>query len=266
MTVVDDPQQLKRSAAIADHIRRLIIIGEIGEGDLLPSEAELAKLLRVSKPTLREALRILESESLITIGRGSGGGARAHRPMPSTAAKYFSFVLQAEGATLRDVYEVRTMLEPQAAKLLAEREPTAAQKLRAYLAREEEVLDDSLEHATASAEFHGAVLSLTNNPALVLNAAMFDSLVRVHCNLHTSKADPAEHKQQREVGLRTHRRLVELIEAGDADGAEALWRRHMSRAGDLLLHDIGGKRFSDAFPAPDNVQPNILPAVRRAEA
>jgi GntR family transcriptional regulator, transcriptional repressor for pyruvate dehydrogenase complex len=259
----EDPGQPKLAAVIADQIRQLIIRGEIPEGELLPNETQLAKLMRVSKPTLREAFRILESESLITIGRGSSGGARTHRPTAALAAKYFSFVLQIEGATLRDVYEVSTMLEPQAAKLLAERGSAAAETLRSYVEKEESVLDDSWAHLTASADFHVAVLRITNNPALVLNAQMFDALVRVNCSLHTAGADPEKHRQQREAGVRTHRRLVELIDVGDAEGAEALWRRHMSRAGEILLQEHGDRRFVDTFSLQPQSPPNILSALRR---
>ena len=61
-------------------LRRRIILGRLGEGDVLPSEDDLMAELGVSKPTLRQAIRILESESLVTVRRGAHGCMRVSVP------------------------------------------------------------------------------------------------------------------------------------------------------------------------------------------
>src|SRR5215218_6683547 len=110
----------KTAELIATHIRRQIVRGELKEGDTLPPEVRLMEQFGVSRPTLREAFRILETESLISVRRGSRGGAQVMAPDLSVAARYVGLLLQLQGATIVDVYEARMVLEPVCARLLAE--------------------------------------------------------------------------------------------------------------------------------------------------
>src|SRR5690606_27941135 len=78
----------KAAELVAGRIRSQIVRGELREGDALPTEGELMKEFGVSRPTLREALRVLEAESLISVHRGSRGGARVRVPQSNVAADY----------------------------------------------------------------------------------------------------------------------------------------------------------------------------------
>ena len=69
----------KAAELVADKLRRRIVRGELKEGDKLPAESTLIEALGVSRPTMREAFRILEVESLITVSRGARGGAFLQR-------------------------------------------------------------------------------------------------------------------------------------------------------------------------------------------
>src|SRR6202041_3242678 len=111
----------KMAELVATHIRRQIVLGQLVEDDVLPSETALMEEFSISRPTLREAFRILESEGLITVRRGARGGARVHMPRADVAARYAASVLQANGVLLSDVYEARTIIEAPAAAILAER-------------------------------------------------------------------------------------------------------------------------------------------------
>src|ERR1700709_204673 len=104
----------------AARIRTAIVLGELATGDNMPSEAQLITDFRVSRPTIREAVRILESEGLISVTRGAKGGARAGRPAPSTGARAAGLALQTRRATIGDIYETRMIIEPPAARLAAE--------------------------------------------------------------------------------------------------------------------------------------------------
>src|SRR5580692_11725280 len=110
----------KTGEMIAAYLRGKIVRGELAEGDSLPSEAELMHQFEVSRPTLREAFRILETESLIQIKRGARG-ARITAPRVEVAARYVGLIMQISGTTLADVYEARTLVEPEAVALLAQR-------------------------------------------------------------------------------------------------------------------------------------------------
>ncbi len=111
----------KTAELIATLYRRQIVRGELHPGDTLPSEQQLMGQFGVSRPTLREAFRILEAEDLISVKRGSRGGARVTQPSLSVAARYVGLLLQVQGTTIADVYEARMVLEPACARLLARR-------------------------------------------------------------------------------------------------------------------------------------------------
>ena len=94
----------------------------------------------VSRPTLREAFRVLESESLITIRRGARGGARVQPPGREVAARYAAFTLEYRGVTLRDVYDARAALEvPSVGKLALDRTDDDLAVLEAALESQEAV-------------------------------------------------------------------------------------------------------------------------------
>ncbi len=104
---------------IADELRRLIISGELDEGDSLGHEPDLIERFGVSRPSLREALRILEAEGLISVIRGVLGGVVVHRPDQRQTARTAALVLQARNVSLADVFDARTIIEPAAVRLVA---------------------------------------------------------------------------------------------------------------------------------------------------
>src|ERR1700749_3840961 len=110
----------KAAELLAARIRGQIIRGELKEGDALPPESELMERFGVSRPTLREGIRVLEMESLLRMRRGSRGGALVTAPDPQVAARAVGVLLQLRGVSLRDIHEARTMIEPMAARQIAE--------------------------------------------------------------------------------------------------------------------------------------------------
>src|SRR6201995_6135095 len=93
----------KAGELVATQLRRQIVRGDLREGDALPSEAVLMERFGVSRPTLREAFRILEAEDLISVKRGSRGGARVTQPSLSVAARYVGLLLQVQGTTIAEI-------------------------------------------------------------------------------------------------------------------------------------------------------------------
>src|SRR3546814_2566982 len=85
-TKAERSKRREKPQQIADELRQLIVSGELDEGDSLGKETELIERFGVSRPSLREALRILEAEGLISVIRGVLGGVVVHRPaQPQTA-------------------------------------------------------------------------------------------------------------------------------------------------------------------------------------
>jgi len=226
----------KTAELVAGHIRRRIVLGQLHEGDALPPETALMAEFTISRPTLREAFRILESEGLITVRRGALGGARVLEPSTDAAARYAGIVLQHRGATLTDVLDARVIVEAPAARMLAVRRDRAA------LARQLQDKLDSLDPQEPSRfhEFNALVVELTGNQTLVLLTAMLEHISLAAALSYVRRPHGDERDRLARKAHRTRQKLIDLIKAGDADGANELWRTHLTEAGKVLAEGTGG--------------------------
>jgi DNA-binding FadR family transcriptional regulator len=219
-------------------LRRKIITGELDVGEPLPSEATLMAQFGVSRPTLREAFRVLESEQLIRVMRGARGGARVLKPDPSVAARYTGVLLQSLGTPLVDVYRARASLEEGAVGLAAGRRLTANHKeLDRLLAEGAELVDDSPAYAEHDVAFHRAVVDLAGNTTLNVMADMLFGIMAAH-----NRAFIASHPEGFEVPAnksahRAHTKLAKLLAAGDVEAAQRHWRRHLEGVEKYMVGD-----------------------------
>lgn len=238
----------KMAELVARTIRRAIVTGALQTGDMLPPEAQLLEEHGVSRPTLREALRILESEGLLTVERGARGGARVSRPTASIVAQAAGIALQTRDATVADLYEARTIIEPPAARLAAERAPKrAAAALRRHLAHEKSVMHDIDAVTSAIADFHRILLEECGNQTLAVVGLALHGVVERHLKA-VQRARPrpeADREKQLRFGLKSHERLIAHIEAGDGDAAERHWVAHMNAAARYWAGDLGRMAFID---------------------
>jgi GntR family transcriptional repressor for pyruvate dehydrogenase complex len=227
----EKPQQ------IADELRAMIVSGKLSEGDSIGREPELVERFGVSRPSLREALRILEAEGLITVVRGVYGGVVVHEPNQRMTARTASLVLRARNVSLADVFEARALIEPLAAKAIASRRGrrAAVAELSRLIDEEEESIEDPETFGFANAAFHARLVSLAGNQTLTIVTEMLDEIV-VHAVTVVSQSDDVVRSlSTRRRGLRSQRRLLELIAEGDAVGAEEHWRAHMAVVGRVML-------------------------------
>ena len=246
MTSIDaSPVRIPKAAVVvADGLRRSIVRGELEPGDALPNESELMKLYEVSRPVVREALRIIESESLISVKRGAGGGARVRRPDVAVAARHTALLLQLEGATLEDLFEARATLEPDAVRRLAERhDPNVVQQLRMLHARERRLLSDPTAYAVQATAFHETLIELAGNKTLAVLGRLLLDIVETHHRATLQLERDA-------VGVargasRFHGRLIDLIEDGRVDDAVAHWRKHLHDAAESALARLGPATIVD---------------------
>jgi DNA-binding FadR family transcriptional regulator len=234
----------KTAELIAAQLRQRIARGELCEGDALPSESQLMDQVGVSRPILREALRILESESLIDVRRGARGGPRVRLPDAAILARSTAVLLQLKGTTVADVLDARGAIEPTAARMVAERRaPDVLARLRSLHEDELGSVSDVRARATASARFHNALVESCGNTSIVVLMGVLSTIVDHH---HALVAAQLSREWQGYRGpymhliTEGHGRLLALIEAGEADAAELLWREHMREArawADGLLAD-----------------------------
>jgi len=227
----------KTAELVAAELRRKIVRGELAEGDALPSEAALMAEFAVSRPTLREAFRVLESESLISIRRGARGGARVQLPNGNVAASYAGLVLEYRGTTLQDLYDARTLIEAPCAALLAQRRTEEdLVRLRGEVARAERLMDDPQAFIRAHMEFHALVVELAGNETMAVLNGMVRHIIELANWSHVDlDAGSQENVRANKRGFRAHVRLVELVTARQDTEAEALWRVHLQEAENYLL-------------------------------
>jgi DNA-binding FadR family transcriptional regulator len=229
MTSVDEIIRVPKAAElVAATLRRQIITGELKDDDSLPSEALLMQQFRVSRPTLREAFRILESESLIHVRRGARGGARVQVPDGDVAARYVGYVLEYRGTTMADVYNARAELEiPLARQIAASAKPKQIARLQASVQQASEFLDDPEAYGQHDTAFHLLVAELAGNETIEVLIQMVYHIVGTARRRYTAGLDRGVHQLEHQQVHKTHAKFVELVASRDPDAAESLWRKHL---------------------------------------
>jgi DNA-binding FadR family transcriptional regulator len=221
----------KTAELVANELRNKIIRNELPDGHSLPSETELVQEYSISRPTLREAIRILESEGLVTVARGVHGGPRVHRPDPRLAAEHFGRLLQNRGTTLSDIFSARLLIEPICARLIAEKGTKAQVKqLRTLYDEGCRNVDDDAAFAATTTRFHNKLIELSGNAPIALLMSTLNHIFELHIS---SKSIAAATSQNAGISNRTAleatARLLEYIEARDGPAAEAVAREFLAR-------------------------------------
>lgn len=242
----------KTSEIVADQIRAQIVRSELAEGAFLPPEGQLMESLGISRPTLREAFRILEAEGLISVVRGSRTGAQVHKPSAELVARYAGYVLESQGTTIEDLYQARLAIEPSVVRWLAtDRNRSATVKLRNQLAEMKAMIDEErFDDYIANVEtFHQTLVASTGLKTLTFLSRMLLNLAAKH-QVGFQKRHPrsaAERRKAAMVGYRSYQKLVELIEAGEVEEAVAHWRLHMRNANATWTSQGEGERIVDSL-------------------
>lgn len=231
VTSLREPKMADRVATV---LRRMFIRGEIPLGTMLPPESELMERFGVSRPTLREAFRVLESESLIQVQRGVHGGARVTSPTRQTLARYAGLILEYEGVTLKDVFDARATLEtPMVVQLAVDRDPAVIAELEEIVARES-AHQSGGEAVTALTDFHAAIARLSGNKTLQIVSEMMHHIVeKANRSLQPTKGSRAE--QAARKSAKTHAMVLDLIKAGETQKVAELWNRHLQQAEEYVL-------------------------------
>lgn len=181
----------------------------------------------MSKPTLREAMRVLEAEGLVIVRRGSIGGAVIHRPTAENVAYTLGLVLASHQTELVDVGLALAAVEPACAGACAQRpdrHEAVVPLLRELHERSLQVVDDLVEATIASRAFHEAIVENCGNVSLSVLAGALESLWSTFEAQWAHRVPDAGEvpRAERLAALGAHERLIDLISDGDAEGA----RRH----------------------------------------
>jgi DNA-binding FadR family transcriptional regulator len=226
----------KVSHLLAADLRRQILSGELPAGHQLPSELALIDQLRVSRDTLREALRILESQSLLEIRRGRNGGAVVREPGLDAVSRYVALLLQLRGTTLGDLEEARSVLEPPAAQLVAERaEAALTDRLVVLHEAERAAIDDPLAFVTAVAAFDQAVTELSGNRTLAVVTGVFRDIYAGHAYSASGDRGRAAAARFAKQVVKSHSSFLDAVRRGDASSAKQAWVDYLVTTSRLLV-------------------------------
>ncbi len=229
-------RQPRLADMVASVLRERIVNGELVDGDLLPKQDELLEEFRISRPSLREALRILESEGLLTVRRGNVGGSVIEAPNAESSAYMFGLVLQSRRGSVADLADAIRHIEPITASLCAERadrEKTIVPALQANIEECETALGDGPQFTMLSRSFHEELVAGCGNQTLILMVGALESLWSEQERQWAQRAQsqgryPSE-RYRRDV-IAAHKALLSAISAGQSEKAARIARKHLQES------------------------------------
>src|SRR5437660_2263101 len=205
---------------VVTQIHELIREGKLKAGDQLPSERELSETFKVSRTSVREALRALETKRLI-ISRTGMGNFVADLPIESLIAPLAKLLIE-EKTALADIFELRKLIEPHIAALAAERATKAdIERMKGILEKQNQAVGRGETGVEADAELHFAIGQATQNQAL---EKLVSGLMEV---LSHRREESLKTADRRRASIESHRKIVSAIEQHD-----------QARAQDVMVHHI----------------------------
>jgi GntR family transcriptional regulator, transcriptional repressor for pyruvate dehydrogenase complex len=229
---------LKTSETVARDVVHDIIAGHLRPGDSLPSETAMLEQYGVSRESLREGLRLLEVQGLITIRRGPGGGPVVGTVDPAHLGRISTLYYHLAGATYRELLDAWLLVEPITAERAA-RNPDANARLAAmkpYL--NDDPHDDTMtleEFVQVHAGFHGAIASLITNRVLELTLQTMGQIVTHHSVV---VGDP---RDVRAIIENDHHQLARAIASGHAQRARSLMEQHIASIIEVQFSEIASQ-------------------------
>lgn len=214
---------------VADQLQELIVAASLRPGDKLPGERELAEKLHVSRGVVREALRILSVRGLVGIKPGCGCYVQNLSPSAACAPISLFLKLRRSPTWFQDLYEVRRMIEVEAAGLAAERAtPEDVRLLESTILGMSEHTDDPKTYTRHDLAFHLGVAEATHNELVrVLLGPITERLEEVI--LLSCHAPGAA-----EAGLNHHRQILAAVRAGQPEEARLAMDAHLATSLELV--------------------------------
>lgn len=225
----------KASEAIFDQIRGMIMGGILKPGDRLPSERNMMDMLQRSRPTIREALRMLENAGLVRII--PGGGATVMEPSASTVEQPLESMLTLSSISGTELLEFRLLNEVAIAGWAAERRDQSdmdalqqcLKDARAAVRREDTFFELDIR-------FHALIaVAARNRLAGIIDKVIHQMVSNILITAYRKK-DKEHRLMMCRAILSTHEKLLAAIRAGDADAARELMRGHLSLFEEDVLH------------------------------
>jgi len=214
----------KKSAISEDITARLLAMikeGELKAGAKLPPERELAEIMKVSRPSLREALRALSIMNIIEIRQGDGTYVTSLEP--ELLVEHLDFIFSLSDSTIIELFEARKIVEVGLAAMAAQRiTDEEIEKLEDCLAHSIENVDDHTEFLKADVELHETIVEAARNTFLKRFMGSIYNLGRV------SRSRTVEIPGVVEQVVEDHRAIVYALKAHDSEKARQAMLQHLN--------------------------------------
>ena len=213
---------------VVSQIHDLIRKGRLKASDQLPSERELAETFKVSRTSVREALRALETQGLVVSRTGTGTFV-ADLPIESLVAPLATLLIE-EKSALADIFEMRKVIEPHIASLAAERATQRdIERMKRILEQQREEVNRGATGVKEDAEFHFSIGRATQNQAL---EKLVSELMDI---LSHSREESLQTPGRRLASLESHHKILSAIEEHDKTKSREAMLHHIERVEENVL-------------------------------
>ncbi|WP_027848160.1 FadR/GntR family transcriptional regulator [Marinospirillum minutulum] len=226
------PKKMKRSDQIVESVKRWVVVQDIQPGYRLPNEKALMELFECSKGTVREALKSLEVQGLVTLKTGPNGGAILAQVPFSLASQLLRNYLHFQNPTGPDIYRLRKLVEPELAALvvedLTEEDLDKLEALTEQCALPPKNLDERLAQRIAELDFHSVLAERCKDPLLAFIGQFLNDLIK-DLVIYKKVQLPEQQDFSRD-NLHYHRELIKAFRAKDTAKVHQLMSEHMASA------------------------------------
>jgi GntR family transcriptional repressor for pyruvate dehydrogenase complex len=223
----------KRGDLVADEIKRWIAAHGLQAGDKLPKEGELQSIFAVSKGTMREALKSLEVQGLITVSTGPSGGAKIGEVPLDRTFQLLQNYLYFKNVTVHDIYALRRIVEPELASSavphLTEAHFAALERSIATCAPQTVSAEQALVQRQEDLHFHDILAEANPDPLLRFVCQMINQMLR-HVVTLGSNPTHEHYRTLGETNLAAHRAILRAARRGDAGKVRKLMLAHIAEA------------------------------------
>lgn len=219
----------KASEILAGQLRDMIIQGHFSPGEFLPSERDLVVQSGLSRTSVRDALRVLESEGLIAVKAGRAGGSMVTLPGRESVARSVELFVRTHGVRLASLLECRVAVEPTLARLAAQRR-TSTQLDEITRIHEQFVasVDDVTRYKRLNLDWHLAIARASGNePLTALMEAIAAPIRDAMDYQHVTTSE------LRRGAVKAHTVILKAIEERDDEAAFKRMDRHVSAYRDI---------------------------------
>ncbi len=264
---VTQMHQPRLAHIVAQRLRERILNGDVEDGGLLPKQELLASEYGVSPPSVREALRVLETEGLVTVRRGNRGGAIVRRSSTEDAARTIAMVLQANNVVLTDVRDALAAIEPICCSMAAERpdrNKTLVPALEALNVKARAAVGDATVFSATMRQFHRVAAEGSGNETMYVIASSIEALWYSQGVLwpavdSDTSSDLATTKRMRLKQIRAHEKITAALSAGDASLTARHSRSHLEALWQVPSAYVDRRVTSEAFFSESQAAGRVLP-------